>query len=97
MIDLTVKSCGPMTALQDRGRLGYQGFGVSPSGAMDRRALAMANALVGNPLETAAIEFVNLGGAFTAEGGDLHLAVAGAGCSVSVDGTLVAPLTSFVL
>ncbi|MCC2652489.1 MAG: hypothetical protein K0Q60_2652 [Microvirga sp.] len=42
MIDLVVKSCGPMTALQDRGRFGYQGFGVSPSGAMDRRALAMA-------------------------------------------------------
>jgi 5-oxoprolinase (ATP-hydrolysing) subunit C len=97
MIDLVVKSCGPMTALQDRGRLGYQRFGVSPSGAMDRRALAMANALVGNPMEAAAVEFVNLGGALTCEGGDLHLAVAGAGCSASVEGTPVAPLTSFVL
>ncbi|MBJ6126352.1 biotin-dependent carboxyltransferase family protein [Microvirga splendida] len=97
MTDLVVKSCGPMTALQDRGRIGYQGFGVSPSGAMDRRALAMANALVGNPADTAAIEFVNLGGAFMAAGGDLHLAVAGAGASASVDGTPVPPLTSFVL
>jgi biotin-dependent carboxylase-like uncharacterized protein len=97
MIDLVVKSCGPMTALQDRGRIGYQGFGVSPSGAMDRRALAMANALVGNPPDMGAIEFVNLGGSFTVEGGDLHLAVAGAGASVSIDGTPVPPLTSFVL
>jgi biotin-dependent carboxylase-like uncharacterized protein len=97
MTDLLVKSCGPMTALQDRGRLGYQGFGVSPSGAMDRRALAMANALVGNPPETAAIEFVNLGGAFTCEGGDLRLAVAGAGSSVAIDGITVPPLTSFLL
>lgn len=97
MIDLVVKSCGPMTALQDRGRFGYQGFGVSPSGAMDRRALAMANALVGNPPDMGAIEFVNLGGSFTVEGGDLHLAVVGAGASVSIDGNPVPPLTSFVL
>ncbi|MBB3017525.1 biotin-dependent carboxylase-like uncharacterized protein [Microvirga lupini] len=97
MIDLVVKSCGPMTALQDRGRFGYQGFGVSPSGAMDRRALAMANALVGNPPDTGAIEFVNLGGAFTCDGGDLRLAVAGAGAVASIDGTAVPPLTSFIL
>lgn len=97
MTDLLVKSCGPMTSLQDRGRLGYQGFGVSPSGAMDRRALAMANALVGNPLETAAIEFMNLGGAFTCEGGDLHVALAGAGCSASIDGAPVPPQTSVLL
>ncbi|WP_201862252.1 5-oxoprolinase subunit C family protein [Microvirga soli] len=97
MIDLVVKSCGPMTALQDRGRFGYQGFGVSPSGAMDRRALAMANALVGNPHDMGAIEFVNLGGSFNGEGGDLHLAVAGAGVSASIDGTPIPPLTSFVL
>ena len=97
MIDLVVKSCGPMTALQDRGRFGYQGFGVSPSGAMDRRALAMANALVGNPPDMGAIEFVNLGGSFTVEGGDLRLAVAGAGASAGIDGTPVPPLTSFVL
>ncbi|WP_262270650.1 5-oxoprolinase subunit C family protein [Microvirga yunnanensis] len=97
MSDLVITSCGPMTSLQDRGRIGYQGFGVSPSGAMDRRALAMANALVGNPPDMAAIEFMNLGGAFTCEGGDLHVALAGAGCSLSIDGTPVAPQTSVVL
>ena len=97
MTDLVVKSCGPMTSLQDRGRLGYQGFGVSPSGAMDRRALAMANALVGNAPETAAVEFMNLGGAFICEGGDLHLALVGAGCALSIDGAPVDPQTSVVL
>ncbi len=94
MISLVVTACGPMTSLQDRGRLGYQGFGVSPSGAMDRPALAMANALVGNAPDTAAIEFMNLGGAFTAEGGDLRVAVVGAGCTLSVDGAPVPPRTS---
>ncbi|MPR11270.1 biotin-dependent carboxyltransferase family protein [Microvirga tunisiensis] len=97
MTDLVVKSCGPMTSLQDRGRLGYEGFGVSPSGAMDRRALAMANALVGNAPETAAVEFMNLGGAFMCEGGDLHLALVGAGCALSIDGAPVDPQTSVVL
>jgi biotin-dependent carboxylase-like uncharacterized protein len=97
MTDLVVKACGPMTTLQDRGRIGYQRFGVSPSGAMDRRALAMANVLVGNPPETASIEFMNLGGAFTAEGGDLRVALVGAGSSLSIDGTALAPQTSAVL
>lgn len=97
MTELVVKSCGPMTSLQDRGRLGYQHFGVSPSGAMDLRALAMANILVGNPPETAAIEFMNLGGAFACSGGDLRLALAGAGCTLSIDGTPIAPQSAVLL
>lgn len=86
MTDLLVKSCGPMTTIQDRGRFGYQRFGVSPSGAMDRRALALANALVGNPLEAAAIELMNLGGSFECVGGSLRVAAAGAGVTVAIDG-----------
>ncbi|WP_112662619.1 biotin-dependent carboxyltransferase family protein [Microvirga flavescens] len=97
MTDLIVKSCGPMTTLQDRGRFGYQRFGVSPSGAMDMRALALANALVGNATDMAAIEFMNLGGAFTCEGGDLRLAVAGAGATLSIEGHTVAPQTAALL
>lgn len=97
MIDLVVKACGPMTSLQDRGRVGFQRFGVSPSGAMDARSLAIANALVGNPADAAAIEFVNLGGTFTCTGGDLRIALAGADCSLSIDGTPVAPQTGAIL
>lgn len=97
MTSLIVKSCGPMTSLQDWGRIGYQRFGVSPSGAMDRRCLAMANALVSNAPEMAAIEFVNLGGSFTCEGGTLHLALVGAGCTASVNGKPVEPRTTIVL
>lgn len=97
MTELAVKSCGPMTSLQDRGRLGYQRFGVSPSGAMDRRSLAMANVLVGNEPDEAAIEFVNLGGSFTCAAGELHLALVGAGCALSIEGSPVPPLTSAIL
>jgi len=97
MTELVVRSCGPMTTLQDRGRLGYQRFGVSPSGAMDLRSLAVANALAGNPPDTAAIEFMNLGGAFTCAGGDLRIALAGADCALSIDGAPVAPQTAAIL
>lgn len=97
MIRLLVKACGPMTSLQDLGRLGYQRFGVSPSGAMDRRALAMANALVGNDPGTAAIEFMNLGGTFACEGGDLRLALAGPDCAMTIDGSPVPPRTAAIL
>lgn len=97
MTNLIVTSCGPMTSLQDWGRIGYQRFGVSPSGAMDRRCLAMANALVGNAPETAAIEFMNLGGNFTCEGGELRLALVGAGCTASVNDASVEPNTTIAL
>ncbi|KLK94420.1 hypothetical protein AA309_04115 [Microvirga vignae] len=97
MTSLVVKSCGPMTSLQDWGRIGYQRFGVSPSGAMDRRYLAMANALVGNAPETAAVEFMNLGGILTCEGGELRLALVGAGCTASINDVLVEPNTTIAL
>jgi biotin-dependent carboxylase-like uncharacterized protein len=97
MTELVVKACGPMTSLQDQGRSGYQRFGVSPSGAMDMRALAMANALVGNRPDVAAIEFVNLGGSFTCAGGELRVALVGAGCPLSIDGAPVPPRTSVIL
>lgn len=97
MISLEVKTCGPMTSLQDRGRTGYQRFGVSPSGAMDFRSLAAANALVGNAPPTAGIEFVNLGGAFTCAGGDLHIALVGADCTLTIDGTQIPAQTSAIL
>jgi biotin-dependent carboxylase-like uncharacterized protein len=97
MTELIVKACGPMTSLQDRGRSGYQRFGVSPSGAMDMRSLAMANVLVGNAPDVAAIEFVNLGGSFTCAGGELRIALVGAGCTLTIDGAPVPPRTSAIL
>jgi biotin-dependent carboxylase-like uncharacterized protein len=97
MTALVIKTCGPMTSLQDRGRYGYQRFGVSPSGAMDRRGLAMANVLVGNPHETGAIEFMHLGGSVTADGGDIQVALAGADSTLSIDGKPVGPRMSVIL
>ena len=97
MTTLMVDACGPMTSLQDAGRFGYQRYGVSSSGAMDRLALATANALVGNPPGAGAIEFMLMGGAFRVEGGSARVAVAGAPCRVMLDGAGAVSTASLTL
>ena len=58
---LRVRRAGPMTLIQDLGRPGNAEFGVSPSGALDRGALMLANRLVGNPEGTAGLEIIASG------------------------------------
>ncbi len=53
---LRVIEPGILTTIQDAGRWGYQQYGVPVSGAMDLFALRLANQLVGNPPDEAAIE-----------------------------------------
>lgn len=50
-----------LTTVQDLGRTGYRQFGVSTSGALDPFALRIANLLVGNDENAAALE-IALGG-----------------------------------
>src|SRR6185503_453213 len=52
---------GLLTTIQDHGRHGYQRVGLCPGGAMDPVALSLANALVGNPPEEAALEITVIG------------------------------------
>ena len=58
---VTVLETGPLTTLQDEGRLGQGAIGVGRSGACDRASYRLANRLVGNPPGAAALE-VTLGG-----------------------------------
>lgn len=53
---LRVEDPGPFSLVQDLGRPGRRAAGVTPSGAMDRFALAAANLLVGNPEGAAGLE-----------------------------------------
>ncbi len=53
---IEVIRAGGLTTIQDLGRLGYQACGVSPGGAVDRRALRTANLAVGNDQGAAALE-----------------------------------------
>ncbi len=86
-----------MTSLQDVGRIGSGRHGISRSGAMDRLALAAANALVGNPPGEGAIELMLAGAAFEAVDGPVRLALAGAAMAVTVDGAPVPASTSILV
>jgi biotin-dependent carboxylase-like uncharacterized protein len=94
MTRLVVLACGPGTSLQDHGRFGWQRFGLGPAGAMDRAALAMANALVGNGAGAAGIELALAGARLRVEEGSARVALAGAEQTLSVEGRVIAPLTS---
>jgi antagonist of KipI len=52
---------GPLSTIQDSGRYGYQQFGIPVSGALDTFAYRAANALVGNPEGSAALEITFMG------------------------------------
>jgi antagonist of KipI len=55
-VSVVVLSPGWLTTLQDRGRGGYAALGVGRAGPMDEVALRLANALVGNADDAAALE-----------------------------------------
>lgn len=78
MSTLVVTSIGPASSVQDGGRFGAQRYGLTPSGAMDKLSLAAANSLVGNVPLSAAIEIGPFGAVFTAKGGAVRVALAGA-------------------
>ena len=75
---LVIGSIGPVSSVQDGGRPGSQRYGLPPSGAMDRLALAAANALVGNAPFAAAIEVGPFSASFSARGGPVRVALSGA-------------------
>src|SRR2546425_5262579 len=60
-VSIHVARPGLLSTVQDLGRHGEQHLGVCPGGAMDPVALALANALVGNPVHAAALEVTILG------------------------------------
>ncbi len=47
---------GLLDTIQDAGRYGYQHLGINPGGVMDRIAMRIANALVGNSANEAVLE-----------------------------------------
>ena len=58
---LEVLATGPLTTLQDLGRIGHAALGVPRAGAFDRAALRQANRLVGNDDAAPALE-ITFGG-----------------------------------
>jgi biotin-dependent carboxylase-like uncharacterized protein len=85
---LSVLSPGPLTTVQDLGRVGYEKYGVPPSGAMDWFALRAANRLVGNPTGAAGLEFT-LQAPVLQAAGDCLVAASGRGFKLYIQGRLV--------
>ena len=96
-IALRVSAPGGASTIQDLGRPGFQRYGVSEAGAMDRLALRIANLLVGNGEAEACIEFAVVGGAYEALGGPCRIAIAGGDFAVAVDGGRLSAYQSFDL
>lgn len=63
-MSITVLRAPPYLTVQDYGRTAYRDVGVPRCGAMDRIALATANAALGNELDAASLEWALGGGSF---------------------------------
>lgn len=81
---LEVVTTGPLTTVQDLGRTGQARWGVGVSGAADRTSLQLANRLLGNDVDAAALE-VTFGGLVLRARADVHVALTGAACVVTID------------
>jgi len=80
---------GFLTTVQDRGRHGYQQYGVPVSGAMDSYALTTANLLVGNGEGAACLEMTVLGPGLRVVG-ETVVAVTGADLSPTLNSSPLA-------
>ena len=74
---LKVVRAGLFDTIQDLGRIGYMALGMPTAGAMDRVALRLANALVGNPAGTAGIEIGVMGPDLRVEADSVRVALVG--------------------
>jgi biotin-dependent carboxylase-like uncharacterized protein len=83
---LVVTAAGPATSVQDGGRYGAQRYGLTPSGAADRLALAAGNCLVGNLPFAAAVEIGPFSTSFVVSEGKVRIALAGAARDAEVSG-----------
>jgi 5-oxoprolinase (ATP-hydrolysing) subunit C len=92
-----IETCGPATSVQDAGRVGFLRFGLSSAGAMDRCALAAANALVGAAPAQAAIEIGPLPARLLAKEAPMRLALSGAAREASASGRKIGLARAFVL
>lgn len=85
---LSILSSGIFSSIQDLGREGFRQEGVSQSGALDPLSLQLANRLVGNPVDAAAVE-VMLGQLQVRFEQPCWIALTGADCFASLDGRTV--------
>lgn len=88
MKDIIIVNPGLYTTVQDRGRWGYQEFGMPVTGAMDDYSLRVANILAGNDEYAAALE-TTLNGPEISFNIDAVIAITGANMVPKVNGCIV--------
>jgi antagonist of KipI len=93
---LRVLDPGLYTLVTDCGRPGHRSLGVPVGGAADRFALALGNALVGNPPDAAALE-ISLAGPTVRTACDLACVVYGAPFDLKSDRQKLTSGTTFTL
>jgi biotin-dependent carboxylase-like uncharacterized protein len=82
---LHLLEAGPGLCLQDLGRSGHMSIGLSPGGAVDGDALLRGHALLGNALNSVALEMAGFGGKFRVEG-QTRLTLTGANMRAALNG-----------
>ena len=85
---LAVQDGGPLTTIQDAGRFGHLRVGIPTSGPMDRASFLLANRLVGNPDDAAALECTLMGPRLELTDARL-VAVTGADMTPTVNGAAI--------
>ncbi len=85
MSALKVLRAGPAMSIQDLGRPGHMANGLSCGGAADRIALAEGAALLGQSVQSSALEMAGMGGEFEASE-PTRIALTGAPMQASLDG-----------
>ncbi|WP_378955236.1 biotin-dependent carboxyltransferase family protein [Pelosinus sp. sgz500959] len=93
---ITTIQQGDSTTIQDRGRFGYQAYGMPVAGAMDQYAYAVANLLVGNRDDAAMFEMTGFGGAFKFDEKQF-VAVCGADMQGELNGVSIKNWSSFII
>ena len=93
---LMIHRTGPQVTVQDRGRPGLLGQGLSQGGAADPVALAEGAALLRQPASHAALEMAGMGGSFEVTQ-DTRIALTGAPMAASIDGMALAWNASYLL
>ena len=94
MATLIVHTAGLLTTVQDRGRYGYQRFGMPVSGAMDVFSLELANLLLGNDRGDACLE-ATISGPELEFSGSSWIAITGANMDPHLNGQGI-PMTTAI-
>lgn len=83
-MSISVLNPGLLTTIQDRGRYGYEKYGVIVSGAMDQYSMRIANILVGNDENEGVLEITLIGPALKIKKGNL-ISITGADISPTIN------------